>query len=44
MNKRQELLGQMNKRYDGDHALWAYVRSRLQVGTAWFHDFFFIVK
>ena len=40
MNKRQEQLDLMNKRYDRDHALWAYVRSRLQVGAGMVPCFF----
>ncbi|CAM9150257.1 unnamed protein product [Ascophyllum nodosum] len=30
MRKRQMLLDGMNRRYDSDRALWAYVRSRLE--------------
>lgn len=34
MRRRQAMLDGMNKRYDGDNALWAYVRSRLEVTTS----------
>ena len=33
MRKRQMLLDGMNRRYDSDRALWAYVRSRLEVSV-----------
>lgn len=31
MRRRQALLDSMNKRYEQENALWAYVRSRLEV-------------
>ena len=31
MRRRQVLLDTMNERYEQDNALWAYVRSRLEV-------------
>lgn len=31
MRRRQTLLNSMNRRFDQDNSLWAYVRSRLEV-------------
>lgn len=44
MRRRQTVLDRMNSRYDSDSALWAYVRSRLEVKCVRLYYFFVLTK